>query len=233
MRIGIVNDLAGVAALLQQSGRERSGQSRRLDRARRRRGRGSLRAGHAGSDPDGRDDAGHGRRGNHPPHHGQHALRDPDRDRQRADHRQTESSRRWDTARSTPSTPLCTAAERSRSGPRRSWRRSRPSRASSATSAAAGVARQPVDSTLPPRRHDRLVAIGASAGGPAALATLLQRPPQGFPRGDRHRAARRRTVRRRHGHLAERQYGAPRARRASKETVRLSARFCSQRPAII
>ena len=40
---------------------------------------------------------------------------------------------------------------------------------------------EPVDGILPPRRHDRLVAIGASAGGPAVLATLLQDLPKDFP----------------------------------------------------
>jgi chemotaxis response regulator CheB len=43
--------------------------------------------------------------------------------------------------------------------------------------------RRPVvaPATAPPHRHDRLVAIGASAGGPAVLATLLHELPGDFP----------------------------------------------------
>jgi chemotaxis response regulator CheB len=37
------------------------------------------------------------------------------------------------------------------------------------------------DATSPPHRHDPLVAIGASAGGPAVLASLLHDLPKDFP----------------------------------------------------
>jgi hypothetical protein len=86
VRIGIVNDMPGVAALLQRvvASIRPIG---RLDRARRRRARGALREGHAGPDPDGHDDAGHGRRRDHAPHHGQHPVRHPHRHRQHSDDR--------------------------------------------------------------------------------------------------------------------------------------------------
>lgn len=40
---------------------------------------------------------------------------------------------------------------------------------------------EPGDRASRPQRHDRLVAIGASAGGPAVLATLLRELPEDFP----------------------------------------------------
>ena len=59
-----------------------------------------------------------------------------------------------------------------------------------------------------PTRGTALVAIGASAGGPAALADAAARPAAGLSGGDRHRPARRRAVRRRHGGVAEPAVGA-------------------------
>jgi chemotaxis response regulator CheB len=40
---------------------------------------------------------------------------------------------------------------------------------------------EPGDRASPPRQHDRLIAIGASAGGPAVLATILSQLPEDFP----------------------------------------------------
>jgi two-component system, chemotaxis family, response regulator WspF len=40
---------------------------------------------------------------------------------------------------------------------------------------------EPGDRASQPRRHDRLIAIGASAGGPAVLATILHELPRDFP----------------------------------------------------
>ena len=44
-----------------------------------------------------------------------------------------------------------------------------------------GIRRGVETDRAPKRRHDRLVAIGASAGGPAVLATLLKGLPRDFP----------------------------------------------------
>ena len=64
-------------------------------------------------------------------------------------------------------------------------------------------------------RQQTLVAIGASAGGPKALATLLRELPKDFPGSYRHRPTCRGSVRGRHGRLVEPAVG--RAGRGGRE----------------
>ena len=84
VRIGIVNDLPATPRLLRRavalSRSIRSSGSRRAAPKR----WSCCAKDDAGPDPDGPAHAGHGRRRSHAADHGQHAVRDPDRDRQRA-----------------------------------------------------------------------------------------------------------------------------------------------------
>ena len=204
MKIGIVNDLPMAAEALRRALAFEPAARGGLGRARRRRSGARCARETPGSGPDGSDHAGHGRRRGHAPDHGQHAVRHPGRDRERR--RQRAARLRGDGPRRArrgrhagaragdpqdAAAPLLRKIEASAADrqPRQSRTRAAPSRLG-----ATGFAH-------------RLVAIGASAGGPAALRQMLT-ACRGFPGRDRHRPACRRAIRGRHGRLAERVIGA-------------------------
>ena len=147
--------------------------------------------------------AGDGRRRGDAANHGQHAVRDPHRHRERRREFDVVPSRRWATARWMPSIRPC-------SGPPIRYRAPHALLAKIETvgrmldQQAPGPASSSGTSTRGGRliAGERLIAIGASAGGPAALATVLARPAEGFSGGDRRHAARRRAVCRRDGDVA-------------------------------
>ena len=153
--------------------------------------------------------AGDGRRRGHAPDHGQHAVRDPDRDGER----RTPTPRRvfeamGHGALDAVDTPDLGSGESAAKAPHRCWRRSRPSLALLGEKDARVSPRLDDRHARSRSRGDPLVAIGASAGGPAALADRAARPATGFSGRDRRHSARRRAVRRRHGGLVEPAVGA-------------------------